>query len=910
MKKISKFFGAFAVMALAGTLSASAALPDKLYTIPSNAQTQPELPSEVYLLVQNGGKWDAEFMDYAAQSADITLTGPNGLNQAITVTKADFGEYGPDEDYGIKLRLPKAYTEDGTYTFTVPEGKFYFAYPIADNSFSFSFEVKGGTVIDPNAPTVGVPSGYYVDPKPGTYAADKLGGKFTISFSTFQTYDYDKNEPGAIEGNFVTMDGPTGQKTYLVKSEVLEVFDPDTGDVATYPNGRALGFNVPAADFATPGTYTMTAKLAGISTYPENMGKDFTWTYTVEGAAPAKPEANVTITPAPGEVTAIPETIEVKFNDEEWAMPLPNVNPMVEIAGPNGYSRKAYAVNKMVSYQPSNILQINLSEPITIPGTYVFSFSCDDLSDGDNNLKYADVEFSYTLKGATPELKDLAYTVRPQAGEVTEFPSEITIEVPSFGMLILADANVNPAATITGENDFVQQANVKNIPGNYGIPSNQVKVVVDPAITTPGKYTVTIPANKLAGDDGQLEGYNDIKIEYTLKEKAPQLADANVTINPAAGDVAEFPAKIEVTFKDQEAVSPIADVEKCVTITGPEGYSATFAAKNLGEFVNTITVLVDPVPTVEGEYTVTMDVNGLANGNEQRLSTLYNNVVFKYNLKKGVVPPVTDVKVEITPDPAAGMVEAIPQEIEVVFPDFMTIMSNDGKVGATLKMTCAAHEISKEFFSNNAVHPEGGSIMIKGFKFAVDGDYTLPGVYKFSVDFSNYKGYNSDMSTKDLGLVEFEYIVGGVTTRIEPAPGQVSTIGEVKVTVTSAEKIELAENAEVTLKAANGTTHPVEVKVEGNVLVITATPEISDAGEYTITIPAGSLIVDDNAFDKPIYIDYIIKTNGIEAIFVNGQKADIYGIDGTIRVRKADIEAVRNLDKGIYIIGGQKVIVK
>lgn len=47
--------------------------------------------------------------------------------------------------------------------------------------------------------------------------------------------------------------------------------------------------------------------------------------------------------------------------------------------------------------------------------------------------------------------------------------------------------------------------------------------------------------------------------------------------------------------------------------------------------------------------------------------------------------------------------------------------------------------------------------------------------------------------------------------------------------------------------------------------------------------------------------------SGVDLILSDRKSADVYGIDGRIVIRNADADALRNLERGIYIIGGKKI---
>ena len=85
------------------------------------------------------------------------------------------------------------------------------------------------------------------------------------------------------------------------------------------------------------------------------------------------------------------------------------------------------------------------------------------------------------------------------------------------------------------------------------------------------------------------------------------------------------------------------------------------------------------------------------------------------------------------------------------------------------------------------------------------------------------------------------------------------------------------------------------LKAEGDAAII------SEAGTYMLIIPAGVFTNEDGtAYNEDTIVTWTATMSGIENITVNGQKV-IYDLGG---------RRVNNASKGIYIINGQKVLVK
>lgn len=89
-----------------------------------------------------------------------------------------------------------------------------------------------------------------------------------------------------------------------------------------------------------------------------------------------------------------------------------------------------------------------------------------------------------------------------------------------------------------------------------------------------------------------------------------------------------------------------------------------------------------------------------------------------------------------------------------------------------------------------------------------------------------------------------------------------------------------------------------------------------EAGEYTLYIPQGTF--GDEAFGmmqgghaNPDYrIAYTIESAGVDEVGSQTLFGDVYNVAGVLVLRNADAQAIRSLEKGIYIVGGKKIAVK
>lgn len=94
-------------------------------------------------------------------------------------------------------------------------------------------------------------------------------------------------------------------------------------------------------------------------------------------------------------------------------------------------------------------------------------------------------------------------------------------------------------------------------------------------------------------------------------------------------------------------------------------------------------------------------------------------------------------------------------------------------------------------------------------------------------------------------------------------------------------------------------------------------PAITEPGTYTLVIPEGSFCDEENITNTDsgrqspeIRVSYTITETSVELISTEVFGGDVYNVAGVLIMRNATADDIRNLDKGIYIVGGKKIAVK
>jgi hypothetical protein len=97
---------------------------------------------------------------------------------------------------------------------------------------------------------------------------------------------------------------------------------------------------------------------------------------------------------------------------------------------------------------------------------------------------------------------------------------------------------------------------------------------------------------------------------------------------------------------------------------------------------------------------------------------------------------------------------------------------------------------------------------------------------------------------------------------------------------------------------------------EGNPLYIEFN-EITTPGEYTLVLPANSYKVNGILGNELTFKYTILEGDGVSAIFADGvENVDVYNLSGVCILKNATRAQVRNLDNNIYIVNGQKYLLR
>lgn len=160
-----------------------------------------------------------------------------------------------------------------------------------------------------------------------------------------------------------------------------------------------------------------------------------------------------------------------------------------------------------------------------------------------------------------------------------------------------------------------------------------------------------------------------------------------------------------------------------------------------------------------------------------------------------------------------------------------------------------------------------------------------------------------------------------VPTEVTPADGStVKSIAKVELTVDPKYGIgTLNTNKAIFVKKDGAIVGSISASIDyaadaDNKVEITFDPEITEDGTYTISVPEEMFYdLSDNLFNPELTYTFIVDSStnigGVEVEDANAV-VEVYSVDGCLVSKGKKADVMKKLVKGIYIINGQKVVIR
>ena len=322
----------------------------------------------------------------------------------------------------------------------------------------------------------------------------------------------------------------------------------------------------------TPGTYTVNVPKGVFNLDQTGDGftskacKAETYTFTVAAPTTDVPETvSASSDPAQGPVSAL-DGFTFTFNGVDNIAWTGAFAPTISLEK-YGWTY-TYAMPLYTPGQGNNLLRAALLDEgsFTEPGNYTITIPAGAVyfNNDESNVNKEPFFFKYEIEAPVVQ----TYTVDPAEGVVESLKK---ISVIFDGQDMIGWGNGNPVITDADGNEY-------KVDCSYGTAYNEGVITLKEEITTPGTYTLTIPAGAVVyGEYGDSSNEEDITFTWTIE--APK---AEFDVTPANGSTVESLSNITVTFNKISADSGVDfDWTKQPTFTLPSGEVVNLTSLNI-----------------------------------------------------------------------------------------------------------------------------------------------------------------------------------------------------------------------------------------------------------------------------------------------------------------------------------------
>ncbi|MCF0220354.1 MAG: Ig-like domain-containing protein [Muribaculaceae bacterium] len=595
---------------------------------------------------------------------------------------------------------------------------------------------------------------------------------------------------------------------------------------------------------------------------------EFMW--QVKGSGPQP--STMWVTPVAGITVTELSYFYVNF-DKTWADG--DTSKKITVTGPEGVT-----IPELVETKEAKDVKITFAgdAKLTEGGTYTLTVPAGRFKLGDYEGAPDNEEIVATYNVVDPAK---ALKVDPAPGEVTQL-SEWTLTG-------FASVNKSTKGIKVEGPEGVTLPTLKN--GASGSGKWSIYFDNEEVVTAPGKYTLYIPADKFYVDDDWTYSIPAQTFEYIIPAGK---YSGTVTVNPEQG-VVERLSYVEFTFND--ATTVVVDKQDDIVFTTPEGSGYIKGVKpSTG---NDLTIFLNNSGTditAPGTYSLKFPEGCLKIDDEINAELTYTWIIEE---------KPWDGEVEASPADGAEL-QAI-NDIDLTFADVTAVTVKDD----------AAPKDFPALYDKDGNKVAQGRALASGNKLTVSfNEVTAEGEYKVVVPSTLYL-VDGKKSAKEITLNYTVTAPGIWEGEVTASPANLSvleSISEVTLTFVGATTLAPDPDAEE-LPAVYNSQFAKVADLTGIVALDNSLTlkfnEITAEGTYIVVVKKGTFLIDDMKQGEDIQLTYSIQQSGIDSISVdNNGEYVVYNILGRRVLRTTDANAVKALVPGLYIINGNKCVVK
>lgn len=603
-----------------------------------------------------------------------------------------------------------------------------------------------------------------------------------------------------------------------------------------------------------------------------------------------------TLNPAPGEVTQINEIL-VNFpnmgdNKFTW-----NRGSMITLTnGETSYmgSVLGYGTQRAINFidlsDPMNPVAVN----VTIPGEWTLTIPAGTFQSGSE--KNSLINAVYTIvEEAGP-----SYTATPESGEQMDFPVPPMVQryIFDFGDADVSAMHFNEEATAVCTYNSRTVSRVANTSSQTGYnidfpqPGKMVVEVNPQVFTLTGEFHLTLEEGYFTVD-----GKGSPAIDYSLYYGEKSSARMIVTPTPES-ETSEM-SHFVISFPDSKnvRVSEWANAN----ITGPQSYSVFTLTEIEDADFPSFALDFSPSPTYPGNYTLFIDKGSFI------IDDIYENEELRAHYK--FVKENVDTSWQPSPNTGNVLNSNGNISVAIVFAeDELVTKGASFNSGVHLSINgndVPAADFNTEFFQNNFM------VNVNGEKYR-----NTEGTLKLTVDAGAL--YISEIPCEAISQSWNIMMEDDIQPVFSPASGStVASLENITVSFPEAETGSYFPQSKIQLRAADysgymatATVREIE-NTEYPVFELTFNPAPENNGEYILSMGYGCFFFNNVQSSEPVEINYRLdKASGITGIDTDSDSVTVISVDGKTLLHDAPAERLKTLAPGLYIINGNKVIIR
>lgn len=437
-------------------------------------------------------------------------------------------------------------------------------------------------------------------------------------------------------------------------------------------------------------------------------------------------------------------------------------------------------------------------------------------------------------------------------------------------------------------------------------------------VTAPGHYELTFPAGSFEDWAHKENLSEEIVLHYTIPEPAKNPFDTYTITPDGSSDVSNI-GTVSLVFNNI-MLGTVVDMNKETEVKLVNKTTGTeYIPKSVGFFeipgvftdYANVKIIFDPAVTELGEYTLTVGA-GLCSLDGFESAEITRN----FNIAE-----IPSVFRDWTITPGNGEEVKSIDKFVLTFPYATeSVDQSYGDITLTLK---GSETVITPTSCAIVYDQEKGEDVIGQYEITFEPAVTEAGTYVLNIpadkflDFKNPAEQCSPEISVEVTIAANPFGTYTLTpASMEEGLKEVSTV-EVLFPAISAEQTVTYDEADVEKIGMRNVDNDQVISAiaieqadtdNGKLLTIRFAKAATDA-KHILTIPAGILKLGEDS-NFMIEAIYDIEASGVALLVGENGTADVYDLNGRVILLNADADALRQLEGGLYIINGKKVVIR